>query len=66
MRREDFRVALDKAQEETKFAVRRQRKLIKKLAEAKKRAFAARKETERPDSPQSRKWQRRTEQAAGQ
>lgn len=42
----EIRVALDKAQEETKFAVRMTEKANKEAAEAKKRAFAARKETE--------------------
>ena len=42
----EIRVALDKAQEETKFAVRMIEKANKEAAEAKKRAFAARKETE--------------------
>ena len=42
----EIRVALDKAQEETKFAVRMTEKANKEAAEAKKRAFAARNETE--------------------
>lgn len=42
----EIRVALDKAQEEAKFAVRMTEKANKEAAEAKKRAFAARKETE--------------------
>ena len=42
----EIRVALDKAQEETKFAVSMTEKANKEAAEAKKRAFAARKETE--------------------
>ena len=42
----EIRVALDKAQEETKSAVRMTEKANKEAAEAKKRAFAARKETE--------------------
>lgn len=42
----EIRVALDKAHEETKSAVRMTEKANKEAAEAKKRAFAARKETE--------------------
>ena len=42
----EIRVALDKAQEETKSAVRMTEKANKEAAEAKKRAFAARNETE--------------------
>ena len=42
----EIRVALDKAQEETKSAVRMTEKANNEAAEAKKRAFAARKETE--------------------